>query len=131
MNLKQEKTENRKTKKEGKEGGKMMEGDMRMQEWLEKMKKDGKLREPTEDHRMRLIALQNRIRREILRFIGVGSKKSFEEIKERFNLTDMQAKMHLGLLEQALFVESIEENGKKFYMLTPRGEAHLEHVELK
>ncbi|MCU4139243.1 MAG: DNA-binding transcriptional regulator [Methanophagales archaeon] len=109
----------------------MMEGDMRMQEWLEKMKKEGKLREPTEDHRMRLIALQNRIRREIIKFIGVGSKKSFEEIKERFNLTDTQAKMHLGLLEQALFVESIEENGKKFYMLTPRGEAHLEHVELK
>ena len=27
----------------------MMEGDMRMQEWLEKMKKEGKLREPTED----------------------------------------------------------------------------------
>ena len=26
----------------------------------------GKLREPTEDHRMRLIALQNRIRREII-----------------------------------------------------------------
>ncbi len=131
MNLKQEKTENRKTKKEGKEGGKMMEGDMRMQEWLEKMKKEGKLREPTEDHRMRLIALQNRIRREIIKFIGVGSKKSFEEIKERFNLTDTQAKMHLGLLEQALFVESIEENGKKFYMLTPRGEAHLEHEELR
>ena len=38
----------------------------------------GKLREPTEDHRMRLIALQSRIRRKIIRFIGVGSKKALK-----------------------------------------------------
>ena len=55
-----------------------MERDQRIQEWLEKMKKEGKLREPTEDHRMRLIALQNRIRREIIKFIGVGSKKALK-----------------------------------------------------
>jgi len=40
--------------------------------WLEKIKKE---RDPTEDHRMGLIALQNKIRREITKFIDVGSKK--------------------------------------------------------
>ena len=70
----------------------------RKQEWLERMKKEGKLRDPTEDHKIGLIALQNRIRREIIKFIGVGEKKCFDEIKERFNLTDAQAKMHLDLL---------------------------------
>jgi len=100
----------------------------RKQEWLEKIKKE---RDPTEDHRMGLIALQNKIRREIMKFIGIGSKKSVEEIKERFNLTDAQVKMHLGLLERALFVEGIEENEGRCYVLTPKGEAYLENVELR
>jgi len=38
----------------------------RKQEWLERLKKEGKLRDPTEDHKIGLIALQNRIRREII-----------------------------------------------------------------
>lgn len=37
--------------------------------------------------------------------------------------------MHMDLLEQALFVESLEEGGKRYYVLTPRGEAYLENVE--
>ncbi|RLI76160.1 ArsR family transcriptional regulator [Archaeoglobales archaeon] len=101
----------------------------RKQEWLERLKKEGKLRDPTEDHKMGLIALQNRTRREIIKFIGIGGKRSFDEIKKKFNLTDAQAKMHLDLLEQALFIESAEEDGKKYYILTPRGEAYLENVE--
>ncbi|WP_230972312.1 winged helix-turn-helix domain-containing protein [Archaeoglobus neptunius] len=101
----------------------------RKQEWLEKIKKEGKLRDPTEDHKIGLIALQNKIRREILKFIGIGSKRTFGEIKEMFRLSDTQAKMHLDLLEQALFVESFDENGKKCYALTPRGKAYLENVE--
>ncbi len=101
----------------------------RKKEWLEKIKKEGKLRNPTEDHKIGLIAIQNRIRREIIKFIGIGGKKNFGEIKERFKLSDSQAKMHLDLLEQALFIESIKENGEKYYVLTPRGEAYLENVE--
>ncbi len=101
----------------------------RKQEWLEKLKREGKLRDPTEDHKIGLIALQNKIRREIIKFISVSGKKSFKEIKEKFKLTDAQAKMHLDLLEQALFIESTEENREKFYTLTPRGEAYLENVE--
>ena len=38
--------------------------------------------------------------------------------------------MHLGLLERALFVEGIEENERRCYVLTPKGEAYLENVEL-
>ena len=101
----------------------------RKQEWLEKLKREGKLRDPTEDHRIGLVALQNKIRRDILRFIGVNGKKTREKIREWFNLSDAQVKMHLGLLEQALFIEAVKENGKEYYVLTPRGEAYLENVE--
>jgi len=101
----------------------------RKQEWLEKLKREGKLKDPTEDHKIGLIALQNKIRRDIIKFIGVNGKKTQEEIKEWFHLSDAQVKMHLGLLEQALFVEVLEENGKEYYILTPRGEAYLENVE--
>lgn len=100
----------------------------RKKEWLEKLKREGKLRDPTEDHRIGLRALQHRVRREIIKFIGYG-KRSFEEIAEKFNLSEAQARMHLDLLEEALFVESRVENGKKYYYLTPRGEAYLENVE--
>lgn len=52
-------------------------------EWLERMKREGKLtRNPTEDHKFGLKVLQNTTRREIL--ISLGSeRKSFEEIKEK------------------------------------------------
>ncbi len=101
----------------------------RKQEWLEKLKREGKLRDPTEDHKIGLIALQNKIRRDIIKFIGINGKKTREEIKEQFHLSNGQAKMHLGLLEQALFVEVVKEDGKEYYVLTPRGEAYLENVE--
>jgi len=92
----------------------------RKEEWLERLMKEGKLRDPTEDHKVGLIALQNRIRRDVIKFISIGGKKSFDEINEKFNLTDAQARMHLDLLEQALFTESVEADGKKYYVLTPR-----------
>ena len=101
----------------------------RKQEWLEKMKREGKLRDPTEDHKIGLMALQNRIRREIIKLIGKEGRKSFEEIKGRFGLSDSQTKMHLDLLEKALFIEAVEKGGEKYYVLTPRGEAYLENVE--
>ncbi len=101
----------------------------RKQEWLERLKKEGKLRDPTEDHKIGLIALQNRMRREIIKFIGIGGRKSLYEIKEKFRLNESQAKLHLDLLEQALFIEKIEGDGKTYFILTPRGEAYLENVE--
>jgi DNA-binding transcriptional ArsR family regulator len=92
------------------------------EEWLEQMKREGKLtRNPTEDHKFGLKVLQNTTRREIL--ISLGSeRKSFEEIKEKFNL---------NMLEDALYIEKIEEEGKVFYIPTPRGEGYVENVEMK
>ena len=101
----------------------------RKQEWLERLKREGKLKDPTEDHKIALRALQNRVRREIIKFIGVGGKKNMGEIAKRFKLKESQAKLHLDLLEQALFIEKIEEDGNIYFVLTPRGEAYLENVE--
>lgn len=96
--------------------------------WLEKLKREGKLRDPTEDHRIGIFTLQNKVRREIIKFLADG-KKSFEEIMEKFKLSDFQTKMHLQILEQALFIECFKEEDRKYYALTPRGEAYLENVE--
>ena len=100
-------------------------------EWLERMKREGKLtRKPTEDHKFGLKVLQNTTRREIL--ISLGSeRKSFEEIKEKFNLNDSMANFHLNMLEDALYIEKVEEEGKTFYIPTPRGEGYVENVEMK
>ncbi len=99
------------------------------QEWLERLKREGKLKDPTEDHKIALRALQNRTRREIIKFIGIGGKKSMDEIAERFKLNESQAKLNLDLLEQALFIENFEEDGNIYFVLTPRGEAYLKNVE--
>ncbi|MDD3246283.1 MAG: winged helix-turn-helix domain-containing protein [Methanosarcina sp.] len=107
------------------------EATKRKEEWLERMKREGKLtRNPTEDHKFGLKVLQNTMRREIL--ISLGSeRKSFEEIKEKFNLNDSMANFHLNMLEDALYIEKIEEEGKVFYVPTPRGEGYVENVEMK
>ena len=52
-------------------------------------------------------------------------------IRRKREWLDAQARMHLGLLERALFVEGIEENERRCYVLTPKGEAYLENVELR
>lgn len=103
----------------------------RKEEWLERMKREGKLtRNPTEDHKFGLKVLQNTTRREILISLG-REKKSIEEIKEEFNLNDYMANFHLNMLEDALYIEKMEEEGKIYYIPTPRGEGYLENVEMK
>jgi predicted transcriptional regulator len=103
----------------------------RKNEWLEKMKREGKLtRNPTEDHKFGLKVLQNTVRREILISLK-DEKKSYEEIKEKFNLNDHMANFHLNMLEDALYIEKKEEEGKIFYFPTLRGEGYLENVEMK
>ena len=58
----------------------------RKNEWFEKLEREGKLtKNPTESHKFGLNVLQNILRREILVFIG-NERKSFEEIKDKFNL---------------------------------------------
>lgn len=104
----------------------------RKKEWLEKVKREGKLtRNPTEDHKFGLKVLQNTLRRNILISVGKG-EKSYEEIKEEFKLNDYQAKFHLSMLEDALYIEKEEDDGENaYYLPTPRGEGFLENVEDK
>ena len=96
----------------------------RKQEWLEKLKKTQKLISPTEDHKRGLRALQNVQRREILKFIGYDVK-NFEDIKNKLKLDDSQIQFHLSMLEQALFIEKLNDT----WRATPRGIGYLENVE--
>lgn len=100
----------------------------RRDEWFEKAKKEGKLKEnPTEDHRAGLMAMQNPVRRDILKHLG-QKKMTFDELKAEFSLQDMQMKLHLGMLEDTLYIEKEDETT---YIITPRGEAFLLNVEPK
>ena len=103
----------------------------RKNEWFEKLEREGKLtKNPTESHKFGLNVLQNTLRREILVFIG-NERKSFEEIKDKFNLNNQMANFHLNMLEDAFYVEKMEEERKIFYILTLLGEVYLENVEMK
>ncbi|WP_370575304.1 winged helix-turn-helix domain-containing protein [Methanomethylovorans sp.] len=100
----------------------------RRQEWFEKVKKEKKLKEnPTEDHKAGLMTMQNPVRRNILKSLS-EKKMSFDELKNKFDLNDMQAKLHLDMLEDTLY---IEKEGDSTYVITVRGEAFLANVESK
>jgi DNA-binding transcriptional ArsR family regulator len=100
----------------------------RRQEWFEKVKKEKKLKEnPTEDHKAGLMTMQNPVRRNILKSLS-EKKMSFDELKDAFNLNDMQAKLHLDMLEDTLYIEKEDES---IYSITVRGEAFLANVESK
>jgi predicted transcriptional regulator len=69
------------------------------------LEREGKLtKNPTESHKFGLKVLQNTLRREILVYIG-SKRKSFEEIKEKFNLNDHMENFHLNMLEGAFYIE--------------------------
>jgi len=92
-----------------------------IKEWAEKMRKDGKMADPTKDHKIALDTLQNPLRRDILKIIGTTGKKTIDEITKELNMESSQIKYHLGMLEKALFVEQ-EDNS---YVLTPRGKGYI------
>jgi predicted transcriptional regulator len=103
----------------------------RKKEWVAKMKLEGKMKEDmTEDHKTVLNALQNPVRRNILKAL-VEKEKSLEEIKTEFKLTDAQASYNLNMLESTLCIEKKEIDGATYYVPTPRGEGYVENVELK
>jgi len=103
----------------------------RKKEWVTKMKLEGKMKEDmTEDHKTVLNALQNPVRRNILKAL-VEKEKSLEEIKTEFKLTDSQASYNLNMLESTLCIEKKEIDGVTYYVPTPRGEGYVENVELK
>jgi DNA-binding transcriptional ArsR family regulator len=100
------------------------------QEWYENAKKEGKLKaNPTEDHRAGLEALQNPVRRNIMKRLSLEGRMSYEKIKEEFKLDDVHAKFNLGLLLDTLYIEKEGKEGGAEYYLTPRGEAFLANVE--
>ena len=88
------------------------------------------MKKQEKDHKFGLKVIQNTTRREILIFLG-GGRRSLEDIKEKFNLNDNMANFHLNMLEDALYTEKKEEEGKIFYFPTLRGEGFLENVEMK
>ncbi|WP_370573711.1 winged helix-turn-helix domain-containing protein [Methanomethylovorans sp.] len=97
-------------------------------EWIENIKKEkGIVRNPTEDHDIGLKTLQNPVRRKILSFVSEADK-TIEDIQEHFRFDRMQAKFHLDMLENALYVERTDENGTAMYHLSPRAEAYFENV---
>lgn len=103
----------------------------RKKEWVAKMKQEGKMKEDmTEDHKTTLNALQNPIRRNILKTL-VKKAKSLEEIKAEFKFTDSQASYNLNMLENTLCIEKKEIDGVTYYIPTPRGEGYVENVEMK
>ena len=97
----------------------------RKEEWVAKMKKEGRMKEDmTEDHKACLNALQNPVRRNIL-------KALVEQKKSELKLTDSQASYNLNTLESTLCIEKEENEGVTYYILTPRGEGYMKNVELK
>ncbi len=98
----------------------------RWQQWHDKAEKEGKLKaNPTEDHKAGLKAMQNPTRRHIVESLGEG-KMTYDEVKAKFDLNDMQAKLNLDMLVDTLY---IEKEGDTTYVLTPRGEAFLANVD--
>ncbi len=97
-------------------------------EWIENIKKEkGIVRNPTEDHDIGLKTLQNPVRRKILSFLAEADR-TIEDVQNSFKVNRMQAKFHLDMLENALYIEKIDVNGTETYRISPRGEAYLENV---
>ncbi|MDG6243359.1 MAG: ArsR family transcriptional regulator [Methanolobus sp.] len=101
---------------------------IRRDEWYEKAKKEGKLKEnPTEDHKAGLRTMQNPVRRHIVESLGEG-KMTFDEIKTKFDLNDVQARLDLDMLVDTLYIEKEDDTT---YVITVRGEAFLKNVDPK
>jgi DNA-binding transcriptional ArsR family regulator len=98
-------------------------------EWMDKLKKEGRLKDnPTEDHATGLRTLQNPTRRKILKMLN-GSPLSIEDIGNRLNLRGPEAKFHVEMLENALYVDKVEGSEPVMYQISPRGEGFLQNVE--
>ncbi len=82
---------------------------------------------PKEDHRVISRALENPLRRKIMRFIGLKSEKNLEEIGKKFDLHESEAKTHLNFLEDAEIVKKIDDNPT--FKLDEIGKKYLKNVE--
>lgn len=81
-------------------------------EWFEKLELEGKLtKNPSESHKFGLMYFRILWEEKILVYIG-NDRKSFEEIKEKFNLNDQMTNFHLNMLEDALYIEKRKKKEK-------------------
>jgi hypothetical protein len=62
--------------------------------------------EPAEGHRFLGDVLQLRIRREIMKSIGLGIRTK-REIERTFGLNEIVTEVHLALLEKAVVIEKV------------------------
>ncbi|WP_340820511.1 winged helix-turn-helix domain-containing protein [Methanolobus sp. WCC4] len=98
------------------------------EEWLQRVEKEGRKKaNPTEDHKIGLQTMQNPTRRQILKIL-FDSSVSIEDIGEKLDLNSSMAKFHVEMLENALYVDKVEDSDPLMYQISPRGEAFLENV---
>lgn len=95
-------------------------------EWIERLKKDGKITDVERLRKSGLFAIQNPIRRKIIEFMVRSESITSDKISEELNLDKNQIKFHLSMLETALFVEKKDNDT---YVLTPRGVAYVENAD--
>jgi DNA-binding transcriptional ArsR family regulator len=98
-------------------------------QWTEKIKKEGRNKaNPTEDHAIGLRTLQNPIRRKILKLL-YNKPMCLDDIQNDLGLNSTTAKFHIDMLENALYVDKVENSNPQEYQLSPRAEGYLENVE--
>ncbi|MFX1411076.1 MAG: hypothetical protein ACFFA6_12045 [Promethearchaeota archaeon] len=76
-----------------------------------------------EDHRRAYRTMMNQTRRELLRFIGTNIR-TFEQIKDEFQVEEDHIIYHLSMLEQLFYII----NTKNGWKATPRGIGFLHNV---
>lgn len=81
---------------------------------------------PKEEHDRLYSVMTNETRRALLKFIDIYAR-SFDEIKDKFQLEDEQLNYHLSMLEQLFFLMNTESGWKA----TPHGLGFLYHTILK
>lgn len=82
--------------------------------------------DPKEEHDHLYRTMMNETRRELIKFIDTNAR-SFDEIKDKFQLEDEQLNYHLSMLEQLFFLMNTESGWKA----TPHGLGFLYHTILK
>ena len=76
-----------------------------------------------EDHRRAYRTMMNQTRRKLLRFIGTNIR-TFEQIKDEFQIEEDHIIYHLSMLEQLFYII----NTKNGWKATPRGIGFLHNV---
>jgi hypothetical protein len=82
--------------------------------------------DPKDEHDHLYSVMTNETRRELLKFIDIHAR-SFEKIKDKFELEDEHLQYHLSMLEQLFFLM----NTKNGWKATPRGLGFLYYTILK